>query len=76
MNAYAAFTANQAIEQMLDDVQEARLARAASTGTASGHRSGPSVFGRAIDWAKRKLAEPVSDSFMIVPKLTDHAYRS
>jgi hypothetical protein len=71
MNAYAAFTADQAIEQMLDDVRQARLARAASA-----HPVRRSLISRAVEWTKSKLDEPVSDTFMIVPKLTGYPYRS
>lgn len=71
MNAYAAFTANQAIEQMLGDVREARLARAASARVPR-----RSILDRAIAWTKERLSEPVSDTFMVVPKLTDYPYRS
>ena len=71
MNAYAAFIAQQAIDQLQEDARQARLARAAS---ARGPRR--SLVSRVTGWVQRKLEEPVSDAFMVVPKLSDHPYRS
>ena len=71
MNAYAAVIAQQAIDQLHEDARKARLARAAS---ARGPRR--SLVTRVAGWARRKLEEPVSDAFMVVPKLSDYPYRS
>lgn len=71
MNAYAAFIAQQAIEQFQADAREARLARAASA-----REPRRPIVSRLTGWARRKLEEPVSDVFMIVPKLSDYPYRS
>ena len=71
MNAYAAFVAQQAIDQLHEDARQARLARAAS---ARGPRRSPITA--IAGWVRRKLEEPVSDVFMVVPKLTDYPYRS
>ncbi len=71
MHGYAAIIAQQAIDQLHEDARQARLARAASA-----HGPRRSIVARTAGWLRRKLEEPVSDTFMVTPKLTDYPYRS
>ena len=71
MHGYAAIVAQQAIDQLHEDARQARLARAASA-----HGPRRSIVARTAGWLRRKLEEPVSDNFMVTPKLTDYPYRS